>query len=433
MTDKVLVIGSGGREHAIAEKIAQSPHVGKVYVAPGNGAISEKLNGKFDAVPIKDSDYDAIARYATETKPGMIFIGPEGPLIDGLATRLRENSLRVIGPGRDGAMLEGDKRCARGMMYRYGVPSPLYGTFESYEHAAAYVMTNRRPFFVKASGPVLGKGAIDGETEEMALDALRRIFRDKEFGEAGNGVVIEDKLYGEEASALLMVNSKAGTAIPFPYAQDHKRQLDGDRGPNTGGMGAYAPTTLITPTLRTKIGRSIFDKSMEIFAYQHIDYCGFLYPGIIILSDGDPKVLEYNVRMGDPETQPLLTLLESDFYEMCQDLIDGSLKAEDVKFRPGYAVCVVAASGGYPGKYEKGKLITGLDKTTDDVSIFHAGTRFEDGKFYTNGGRVLGVTGYGATIEEARNRAYDALSNIVFDGMFFRRDIAQREVERCRQ
>jgi phosphoribosylamine--glycine ligase len=431
MGDNVVVIGSGGREDAIARAFAESQGVSQVVLLPGNGAAQAQLHEKFVCYDIKASDIEGIKSFLSESRPALTFIGPEDPLIAGLAGDLRNYGLRVIGPGADGARLEGSKKYAREKMREYNIPGPDYRVFTDYDSAKSYLKGLEKPVFVKASGPARGKGALDGETEEMALHALYRIMKTPEFAKAGKTVVIEDKLYGEEASATLLVNSQAGILVPFPYSQDHKRQLDGDLGPNTGGMGAYAPTTLITPELDRRIRSKIFDGFMKMTA--EMDYTGVIYPALMI-SDGQPDVLEINVRLGDPEALPLLTLLETDFYEACQRLIDGNLKPEDVKFRDGYAVCVVAASGWYPNPYETGKLILGLDSVDPndpDIRIYHAGTKFENGSFYTSGGRVLSVTAYGKTIQEAIARAYATMEKIHFEGMLFRTDIGMRERSRC--
>ncbi len=426
--DKVMVVGSGGREHALAWKLVQSPHVEKVYVAPGSDGIGQ--GQKCESVPIKVSEYQALANFAKEHKIDLTVVGPEQPLVDGIADLFLENGLRLLGPSRTGAKLEGNKAYAKDFMQTYAVPTAGYKILYNYSDALDFLEHDwRGPVFVKASGLAAGKGALPGLTQDSAIEAARRIMKDKEFGDAGNEIVIEKYIVGEEASFMALLNSDAMVIVPLLPSQDHKRLHDNDEGPNTGGMGAYAPTRLVTSKLDEKVKSEIMFKTMIGLRHDKTSYTGAIYPGLMI-SNEKPYVLEYNVRMGDPETQPVLSLLESDFYEALNDVIDG--KTPELKWKDGYAICVVLASKGYPQSPEKGKLISGLDLKRDNIHVFHAGTKYEDGKFYTNGGRVLGVTGLGKTIEEARNRAYEAVDTIKFDGMHFRKDIGYRELVRNR-
>ncbi|MBI4170736.1 MAG: phosphoribosylamine--glycine ligase [Candidatus Aenigmarchaeota archaeon] len=435
MKDNVLVLGSGGREHAISWKLSQSEHVGHVYVAPGNGG-TEKTS---KCSNVKLASYKDMLQFAKENGIRMTFVGPEQPLVDGIADSFRRDDIRVFGPGRQGARLEGSKAYAKEFMGCWNVPT---ATFESHHYAGDaeafidVIADDERgytPQYVKASGLAAGKGAISGRTPEDAKRAIRKIMRDYEFGPAGDCVVIEDLLEGEEASLTALVNSHKGIIDTFPASQDHKKIGEGETGDNTGGMGAYAPTTLISPELSSIIYKRILEPTISGLREDGISYIGSLYPGIIVKHDnGYPYVLEFNVRMGDPETQALLPLLETDFYEAVCNVHDG--QHANMTFGDGYAVCVVLASKGYPGRYEKGKPIEGLDELNEDegVMAFHAGTRYEDGKFYTSGGRVLGVTARGNTISRARDRAYEAVDRIRFENKYFRKDIGMRETVRPR-
>ncbi|MCX6816088.1 MAG: phosphoribosylamine--glycine ligase, partial [Candidatus Aenigmarchaeota archaeon] len=395
---------------------------------PGNGGTATEE--KCENVPLKS--YDDMAKFAEENHVGLTVVGPEKPLVDGIVDLFDSKGLRIFGPSKYGAQLEGDKVLARSFMQKYDVPGPDFCALPSYKSAVNFIENCwRGPVYVKASGLAAGKGSIDGSTPELAKDAIKRIMLDKEFGSAGDFVVIEEKLEGEEVSYMAFIRPSHGVIVPLLPSQDHKKLLDGDNGPNTGGMGAYAPVSLIDNDLDKEIYARVLVRTASGLNNSDIKYTGALYPGIMV-QEGRPFVLEYNVRMGDPETQPVLSLMESDMYEVMMNVIGG--EDTKIKWRPGYAVCVVLASKGYPENPEKGRLITGLDKKRDDVYVFHAGTKQEDGKIYTSGGRVLGITAYGKTIGEARDRAYSAIEEenggIFFGGMFFRKDIGMREVNR---
>jgi len=422
--DSVLIVGSGGREHALAWALAKSPHVGKVYCAPGNGGTA--CEDKCVNIPIYDAAH--ILDAAEEFNASLIIVGPEALLVRGIVDEFHKKNRRIFGPSAGAAMLEGSKAYAKRFMDEHGIPTARFKTFTDADEALRYVDSTNRPLFIKADGLAAGKGAMDGSTPDAARVAIRRAMIDKEFGEAGNEIVIEDYLCGEEASYMALVNSECGIAVPLLPSQDHKRLLDGDNGPNTGGMGAYTPTSLLTPELMKSIEREILNKTVRGLRERKLplSYTGTLYPGIMV-SDGNPFVLEYNVRFGDPETQAVLPMLKSDLYEAFTELLAG--KAPNLEWSDGYAVCVVAASMGYPGKYETGKRIYGLNNCKD-VRIFHAGTKNENGACYTNGGRVLGITGLGATVEQARNKAYAAFDDISFEGILFRTDIGNKEIGR---
>lgn len=423
--DNVMVIGPGGREDALVRKLAESEHVGTVYWAMLNGNGGARFTPKCKVVDLKS--YDDMADFAEQNGVHLSVVGPEKHLIGGIGDVFSQRGLRLFGPGSYGAMLEGSKKYAKNFMREYGIPTAPFRTFTDPDEAKAYAETSG-PVYVKASGPAEGKGAIDGSTPEKARRAIDRIMVDREFGDSGNEVIIEDFLDGEEASCMTFVNSEAGIAVPMEYSQDHKKEGEGETGRNTGGMGAYAPTKLITQELDRKIKHRVVSKILYGLQDSGIPYKGVIYPGLKI-KNGNPFVLEINDRLGDPETQVVMKKLMSDLYVAMSDTVDG--RVPELKSRDGYAVCVVLVSGGYPGKYEKGKRISGLDVERDNVTVFHAGTVYENGSFYTNGGRVLGVTAVGNTIIEARDRAYEAAESIRFDGKQFRKDIAEREIRRA--
>ncbi|MFA4819480.1 MAG: phosphoribosylamine--glycine ligase [Candidatus Aenigmatarchaeota archaeon] len=426
--DSVMVIGSGGREHAMAWKLAQSPHVGTVFVAPGNGGTAKEEKCKnIPELKYSTANIPRITAFAKENSIALTVVGPEQPLVDGIADVFLKEGLNLFGPGTRASMLEGDKIFAKNFMAYYDVPTARYNTAGSYETAIRHVDAIGCPVYVKASGLAAGKGALPGRTTEEANQALRRIMVNREFGDAGNGIVIEKFLQGEETSCMALINSLSGIAVPLLPSQDHKKLLDGDEGPNTGGMGAYAPTRLVTPELQGRINNEILLRTNIGIARSASHFTGFLYPGLMITDDG-PMVLEYNVRMGDPETQPILTMMKSDFYEALQDVASGRMPS--IEWRNGYAVCVVLAAKGYPESPEKGKPIE-ISVKDDNVKVFHAGTTYRDNDtLITSGGRVLGVTAYGDTIERACDRAYAAVDEIHFEGRQFRRDIGLREVMR---
>ena len=423
--EKVTVIGGGGREHAMAEALARSPHVDTVYVMPGNGGT---VGGKFENVPL--SKHKDIVDFNKDHEVALTVIGPEAPIVDGLSDALRLDRQRVFAPSSQAAQLEASKIFAKEFMKKNGIPTAHYETFSDAQAALSYVKDNH-PVYVKADGLCGGKGAIKGATRRQAENAVRELMIDKAYGAAGGSVVIEDMLKGEEVSVMAFFNTRTGMIVPMPFSQDHKKRDEDDKGPNTGGMGAYAPTSLVTGTFAKMIYEDVLYRTMEGLQARGLDYVGFIYPGIM-KTGFTPNVLEYNIRMGDPETQPILTLLESDFFEALDKAIDGTLKPDDLKWSPGYAVSVVAASGGYPGKVETGKEIKGLweAERIEGVSVYHAGTRTDNGKTYTTGGRVLAVTGKDRAVQAAQERAYDAMDRIHFDGMFFRGDIAAREISR---
>lgn len=418
---KVLIVGGGGREHALAWKISQSPLLEELYCAPGNPGIAESA----ECVDIPDHDIDSLRRFALDKKIDLTVVGPEAPLTRGIVDSFREEGLAVFGPTARGAELEGSKVFAKKLMYKNSIPSAAFKVFESAEDAHQYIDSTPGPHVVKADGLAAGKGVIVTSTPDDAHRAVNMIMVEKEFGDAGETIIIEDRLKGREASVLAFTDGK--TVMPLLAAQDHKPVFEGDEGPNTGGMGAYAPAPLITPSLMREIERKVLIPVVHALRKGRREYRGVIYAGMMI-TPGGPSVLEFNCRFGDPETQPLLMLMKSDLLEILQATAEKKLGEKTLEWEPGAAVCVTMASRGYPGKYEKGKPIEGLDalKGEKSIQVFHAGTSVQDGQLVTNGGRVLGVTARDADIASARAKVYEAVKKVHFEGAHFRRDIAAR-------
>lgn len=415
---KVLVVGSGGREHALVWKLSQSPLVKKIFCAPGNGGIAKLA----ECVDIKAGDIEALAAFAEKEKIDLTVVGPEDPLVKGIVDAFTEKGLRIFGPTKKAARLEGSKAFAKELMRKYNIPTADFAVFTDPEEAKHYVKQKGAPIVVKADGLAAGKGVIPARSIEEALEAIDLIMVKKAFGSAGEKIVIEEFLEGEEASYLVF--SDGEHVVTFPSAQDHKPIYDDDKGPNTGGMGAYSPAPVVTPEVEKHIMQDIIYPTIKGLAAEGCPYKGVLYAGLII-KDGKAKVLEFNCRFGDPEAQPLLIRLKTDLVEVLNAVIDGNLKDKTLDIDPRPSVCVVMASQGYPASYKKGKLISGLDKLEDrtDIMVFHAGTAYKDGGFYTNGGRVLGVTALGNSLPEAIAQAYDAVKQISWEGAYYRRDI----------
>jgi len=422
---KVLIIGSGGREHAIAWKLAQSRHVDKIYCSPGNAGISEIA----ECIDVGTSDFKALVDFVKYEWIDLTIVGPEEPLSRGIVDAFEKEGRRILGPDMKAAQLESSKVFAKDFMKRYGIPSAEYSVFTSYVHAEDHVRMKGTPIVVKADGLAAGKGVFVANTVEEAIDALRLIMKEKAFGDAGNRVVVEECLEGEEASFMVFCDGK--TVKPMASSQDHKRIFDGDEGPNTGGMGAYSPAPVVTRELEAEIMEKVMWPVMKGLKAEGLKYKGILYAGLMI-KNKTPYVLEFNCRLGDPETQPVLARLDTDLVDISFAMLDGKLGEMDIKWRPKSSVCVVLASKGYPGRYEKGKVITGFDtlKNEKDVFVFHAGTAFDNGNIVTAGGRVLGITALGDDIRDARDRAYRAIEKIHFDGMHYRKDIADRALRR---
>lgn len=421
---KVLLIGSGGREHALAWKLVQSELVEELLVAPGNPGIAmlpKTLNVALDV-----DNHEEIVDYVKACGIGLVVVGPEAPLVAGLADVLRANSIPVFGPNKAAAELEGSKAFSKEMMAKYNIPTAFYKICEDVETAKAYVEEKGAPIVVKADGLAAGKGVVVAMTKEEALAAIDDMMGDMKFGAAGARVVIEEFMDGEEASLLAFTDGK--TVVPMIASQDHKRVGDGDQGPNTGGMGTYAPAPVLTPELRQKAYETILKPMVAAMAKEGKTYQGCLYAGLMVKGDS-VKVVEFNCRFGDPETQVVLPLLDADLAEIMLACDNGTLDKVAINWHDRAAVCVVVASEGYPGSYAKGKEISGLDEAPENTVIFHAGTKEVDGKVVTAGGRVLGVTGFAADIRAAKDKAYEAVAKVKFDGAFCRKDIAWRALK----
>ena len=421
---KVLVIGSGGREHSLVWKIAQSPQVTKIFCAPGNPGISEIA----ECINIESEQTKLLYEFAIKEKIDLTVVGPEAPLADGIVDNFSKNNLNVFGPNKNAAILETSKAFAKHLMRKHGIPTADFREFDEYEHARKYVLTKGAPVVVKADGLSKGKGVFVCETMNAALRAIDSIMKDRVFGNAGDKVIIEEHLTGEEVSILAFTDGR--TIIPMESSQDHKTIYDGDKGPNTGGMGAYSPVPLMTEDLYRQVEKEILVPTVHAMNREKRPYKGVLYVGLMITSYG-PKVLEFNVRFGDPEAQVLLTRMKSDIVPIMLASISEKLDTIDLEWYSQASVCVVIASGGYPGRYNKGKQITGLDslKNQEDIHVFHAGTKTENGRIVTSGGRVLNVVACGDDIKEAQKNVYDAASKISFEGAHYRKDIASKAIK----
>ena len=417
----ILVIGSGGREHALFWKLSESPQTGHIYAIPGNPGMGEMID-------ISVMDNDAILRFAKEKEIGLVVVGPEVPLMNGLVDDLEKAGIRAFGPRANAAEIEGSKSFAKDLMKKYGIPTARYEVFTEAEPARAYIRREGAPIVVKADGLAAGKGVIVAMTEQEALDAVDAIMEENSFGDAGARVVIEEFMQGEEASLLAFTDGKV--IRPMISAQDHKRAFDGDKGPNTGGMGTYAPAPVMTTEMTERAVEEILKPTIAAMAKEGRPYTGCLYLGLMITSEG-PKVVEFNARFGDPETQVVLPLLDGDLVEIMCACADGTLADVPIHWKDGAAVCVVLAAGGYPASYEKGHEITGIaDAEAMGALVFHAGTAKKDDALVTNGGRVLGVVGMGADIASAVKAAYNAADQISFQDAYHRKDIAHRALKR---
>lgn len=412
---KVLVVGSGGREHAICWALKKSPKVTELYCAPGNGGIGEIAR----CVDVKATDIPGMVAWAKEHSIDFVMVAPDDPLAMGMVDALEAEGIRAFGPRKNAAIIEGSKAFSKELMKKYGIPTADYAVFTDKEQALAYVEAQGAPIVVKCDGLALGKGVVVAQTLDEAKEAVVNMMENKAFGEAGAKVVIEECMTGPEVTVLAFTDGK--TIVPMPSSQDHKRAYDGDQGPNTGGMGAISPCPNYTPELSKVCMDTIFLPTVKALNAEGRTFQGVIYFGMMLTPKG-PKVVEYNARFGDPECQAVLSLLETDLMDILEACVDGTLDQVDVKFKDAASCCLVLASGGYPVAYEKGKEITGLDQVKDAV-VFHAGTRKQDGKFLTNGGRVLGVTAVAPTLREAVAKAYAAAGPVFFEKMHFRKDI----------
>jgi phosphoribosylamine--glycine ligase len=422
---KVLVVGGGGREHALVWKIAQSPRVSKIYCAPGNAGIAEQAT----IVPIKANDLEGLLGFALKEGIDLTVVGPEDPLTRGIVDLFESKSLSIFGPGRKAAEIEGSKAFAKEMMKKCGVPTAAYQVFDDRGEAVRYLQYQKAPIVVKADGLAAGKGVIICRTIEEAIQSVDRMMVERAFGEVGRRVVIEEFLQGEEASFLAFTDGK--TILPLASSQDHKTIFDGDQGPNTGGMGAYSPAPVVTDRVHERIMEEILKPVVGGMAAEGRPYRGVLYAGVMV-DKGYPKTLEFNARFGDPETQPLLMRMKSDIVPILESCIRGDLARHEIEWDPRAAVCVVMASKGYPGDYDKGMPIHGLKEVSrlKDVFVFQAATASEKGQVVTNGGRVLGVTGLGEDITKAIDRTYQAVKMISWEGVHYRTDIGKKAVKK---
>ena len=424
---KVLIIGGGGREHALAWKAAQSAQVTEVLVAPGNAGTAREPGIR--NLPVSATDIDSLIAAAKEEGIGLTIVGPEQPLVEGVVDRFEAEGLACFGPRADAAQLEGSKAFTKVFLEKHGIPTAAYARFTNSVPAIEYLADKSLPIVIKADGLAAGKGVIIAHTREEAESTVRDMLDEASFGSAGAEIVIEEFLTGEEASFIAMVD---GTdVLPLASSQDHKARDDGDQGPNTGGMGAYSPAPVVTAEMHERIMREVIGATVQGLADDGIQYRGFLYAGLMIDAAGTPKVLEFNCRFGDPETQPILMRLDSDLVELCLAACEGRLADQSIKWDPRATVGVVMASGGYPASYAKGLPISGLDNLdTDSLKVFHAGTKLDGDQVLTDGGRVLCVTALGETVRAARDLAYSGVEAISWEGAFWRNDIAFRALAR---
>lgn len=424
---KVLVIGSGGREHALAWKAAQSADVETVFVAPGNAGTATEA--KVENVNIGVTDIDALITFAKDNDIGLTIVGPEAPLVIGIVDKFQAAGLRIFGPTAGAAQLEGSKAFTKDFLARHNIPSGSYGNFTDVDEAIAYIEKEGAPIVIKADGLAAGKGVILAQTNEEAIAAVKDMLSGNAFGDAGARVVIEEFLSGEEASFICMIDGEH--VLPMATSQDHKARDNGDLGPNTGGMGAYSPAPVVTPEIHDRIMNEVIWPTVKGMAAEGNTYTGFLYAGVMVAEDGTPNMLEYNVRFGDPETQPIMMRLQSDIVELCNAAIDKKLDQVTAKWDQRNALGVVLAAGGYPASYNSGDVINGLNTNTKtDRKTFHAGTAEKDGDIVTSGGRVLCAVALGDSVSEAQTKAYELVDELSWDKVYYRTDIGYRAVER---
>ena len=425
---QVLIIGGGGREHALAWKVAQSSRVEKVYVAPGNAGTATEP--KMENVAIGAEDIAGLLKFAQDNAIELTIVGPEAPLVLGVVDQFQAAGLPCFGPSQAAAQLEGSKSFTKDFLARHHIPTAAYGVFTEVEPAIAYVKEQGAPIVVKADGLAAGKGVILAETEDEAIAAIQDMLAGNAFGEAGSRVVVEEFLTGEEASFIVMADGEH--ILPMASSQDHKAALDGDTGPNTGGMGAYSPAPVVTREIHDRIMQEVIEPTVKGMAAEGHAYTGFLYAGVMVDKDGTPKVLEYNCRFGDPETQPIMIRLKSDLTLLCEAALNKTLDKIEADWDPRASLGVVLAAKGYPGNYPRGDVISGLDAAAElsDAKVFHAGTAEKEGHIVTSGGRVLCATALGHSVSEAQQRAYQLVEKISWPGMYFRTDIGHRAIKR---
>ena len=423
----ILIIGSGGREHALAWKAAQSPLADKVFVAPGNAGTA--LENNIENVAIGAEDIPALLEFAKTSQIDLTIVGPEAALVDGIVDVFTENDLKIFGPTKAAAQLEGSKAFTKDFLERHKIPTAFYGNFTEIEPAVAYIEEKGAPIVIKADGLAAGKGVILAQTNDEAIAAVKDMLAGNKFGDAGARVVIEEFLYGEEASFICMVDGT--NVLPMASSQDHKARDNGDTGPNTGGMGAYSPAPVVTPEMHDRIMQLVIEPTVKGMSDEGNSFSGFLYAGVMINNEGIPKVLEYNVRFGDPETQPIMMRLKSDLVQHCLDAIDGKLDSTETQWDERTSIGIVLAAGGYPESYNKGDIISGLENTeTKSTKVFHAGTAEKDGNIVTNGGRVLCAVALGDSVTEAQASAYQLVDKISWNNVYYRTDIGHRAIAR---
>ena len=424
---KVLVIGGGGREHALAWKAAQSPLATQVFVAPGNAGTA--LEDNIENVDINGEDIPALLAFALNIQIDLTIVGPEAALVEGIVDTFTAAGLKIFGPSKNAAQLEGSKAFTKDFLERHAIPTAFYGNFTEIAPAVAYIEAKGAPIVIKADGLAAGKGVILAQTNDEAIAAVKDMLAGNKFGDAGARVVIEEFLYGEEASFICMVDGK--NILPMASSQDHKARDNGDKGPNTGGMGAYSPAPVVTAQMHDRIMKMVVQPTVKGMADEGNSFTGFLYAGVMINDEGIPKVLEYNVRFGDPETQPIMMRLKSDLVQHCLDAIDGKLDQAVTQWDERTSLGVVLAAGGYPDSYQKGDVISGLENTeTESTKVFHAGTSEKDGNIVTNGGRVLCAVALGDSVTKAQQKAYEVVSKISWNNVYYRNDIGHRAIAR---
>ncbi|MGX9758117.1 phosphoribosylamine--glycine ligase [Clostridioides difficile] len=415
---KILVVGGGGREHAICWKLSNEKNIEKVYCAPGNAGIANVA----ECVNIGDTDIEGLLKFAKENKIGLTIVGPEVPLVMGIVDEFEKEGLRVFGPNKKCAQLEGSKAFSKDFMIKHNIPTAKYKEYTNLEEAISEIDSFGYPVVIKADGLAAGKGVVIPENREDAIATLKEMMSDKKFGTAGDKIVIEEFLKGIETSILAFVDND--TIVPMASAKDHKKVNNYEQGPNTGGMGTFSPSEIYTEELANKVKETVLEKTLEGFKKDGLNFKGILFVGLMITDDGE-KVLEYNVRFGDPETQSVLFRLETDLHEIMEAILDNKLKDIEINYSDDEAVCVMLTSGGYPDSYEKGKVITGLENLDDDIVVFHSGTKMLDGNLVTNGGRVIGITTKSATVKDAAEKVYENIKKINFEGMHYRTDIGR--------
>ncbi|AMM55707.1 TPA: phosphoribosylamine--glycine ligase [Clostridioides difficile] len=415
---KILVVGGGGREHAICWKLSKEKNVEKIYCAPGNAGIANVA----ECVNIGDTNIEELLKFAKENEIGLTIVGPEVPLVMGIVDEFEKEGLRVFGPNKKCAQLEGSKAFSKEFMIKHNIPTAKYKEYTNLEEAISEIDSFGYPVVIKADGLAAGKGVVIPENREDAIATLKEMMSDKKFGAAGDKIVIEEFLKGIETSILAFVDND--TIVPMASAKDHKKVNNYEQGPNTGGMGTFSPSEIYTEELANKVKETVLEKTLEGFKKDGLNFKGILFVGLMITEDGE-KVLEYNVRFGDPETQSVLFRLETDLHEIMEAILDNKLKDIEINYSDDEAVCVMLTSGGYPDSYEKGKIITGLENLDDDIVVFHSGTKMFDGNLVTNGGRVIGITAKSTRVKDAAEKVYENIKKINFEGMHYRTDIGR--------